>query len=101
MCGDGGRGVRVGWIGQVEAEGHVDPAAGLPGAEDDEALGRGEAEQVGDDGKDRGGGADAERSRAVGEVMTDTSVMGRMEDGQVSGGSGPAARSRRVLRSWW
>ena len=65
MCGDGGRGVRVGRIGQVEAEGHVDPAAGLPGADDDEALGGDEAEQVRDDGKDRGGGADAERSRTL------------------------------------
>ena len=66
MRGDGGRGVRVGRIGQVEAEGHVNPAAGLPGADDNEALGGGEAEQVRDDGQDRGGGADAERSRARG-----------------------------------
>lgn len=56
----------AGWIGQVEAEGYVDPAAGRPGADDDEALVRDEAEQVGDDSQDRGGGTGAERFRACG-----------------------------------
>ena len=55
MRGDGGRSLRLGWIGQVEAEGHVDPAAGFPGADDDEALVGDEAEQVRNDGENSGG----------------------------------------------
>ena len=52
--------VVVGWVGQVEPEGDVDPVPGAAAAGDDQAAGGGEAEQVRDDGEHGGRGVDAD-----------------------------------------
>ena len=101
MRGDGGGGVRGGRIGQVEAERDMDAAAGRPGTEDHEAVFRGEAEQVRDDGEQGGGGANAKRLRAWArchdEYLRNGAGwrIGRQEAGQ------PGWPPRLLVRSWW
>ena len=58
LAGDGlGQGA-VGWVGQVEPERDVDPVPGPAGADDDQAVLGGEADQVRDDGEHGGRGID-------------------------------------------
>ena len=100
MRGDGGGGVRVGRIGQVEAERDVDAAAGRPGAEDHETVVRGEAEQVRDDSEHGGGGANAKRFRA--RVRRHDAYLRNGADGGWAGRVRAAGRPpRTLLRSWW
>ncbi len=69
MGGDLARVCGFGRAGQVVAEGNVDPVAGRPGADHDQAAVGVEAEQVGHGREDLGGRADADRGRRrVGRV---------------------------------
>ena len=83
VLGDGARGGGGRGVGKVKAEGDVNAAVRRPGAEHDQAAGRDEAEQVRDDGEDRGRGADADGAR-----------RGRRRRRRRRG-----RRGRRVLRS--